>query len=84
MGFGLVIRFIGLLKIVNTSNYSSTANSHTSYWFATVLLITSQYRLHKKHCSSVGVQLLLSGLRRKHLFSVVYRPLPSNSHGTTP
>jgi hypothetical protein len=28
-GFGLVIRYIGLLKLVNTSNYSATTNSHT-------------------------------------------------------
>jgi hypothetical protein len=29
MGFVLVIRFIGLLQIEITSNYSSIANSHT-------------------------------------------------------
>lgn len=28
-GFGLVIRFVALLKLVTTSNYSATANSHT-------------------------------------------------------
>jgi hypothetical protein len=29
-GFGLVIRFTGLLKLVTTINYSATANSHST------------------------------------------------------
>jgi hypothetical protein len=29
MGFGLVIGFIGLLKLVTTINYSAIADSHT-------------------------------------------------------
>jgi hypothetical protein len=48
-----------------------------------VLLVTSWHVPHRKHCSSVAVQLLLSGQCRKQYSSVVVcGPLPSNSRCT--
>jgi hypothetical protein len=55
--------------------------SHNSLFVPTVLLTTSQHRPHRKHRSSVAVQLLLSALRRKHHSSaVICGPLPRNGH----
>jgi hypothetical protein len=54
------------------------------HWLSLIaLLITSRHRSHRKHRSSVPIQLLLSGPHRKHHSSVaVCRPLPSNGRCT--
>jgi hypothetical protein len=84
-GFGLVIRFIGLLQTVTTTNYSAVANSHSSqFTIAPAKLSTSSLDVNMQWLPTLATPLpprprLRQGATVSRQVKVTLRPTTSRS-----